>query len=717
MAHLEPPAAIPPVAAPALVGTAAPITYRQLFADATRDAVYDRPGEYLAGYRFTDAAGAVPVPATLRDQTSLMCDRQPMAFLCLTAHHDGISSEVRILHRFMRYLELPGEPATGFHDHVLGLVGDIRPNQYPVVEVPGSSLHLASTQVRVPTAAAMDGLLAAWPRELPALGPYLEDGEVATELVRPRNIQLLPSRYAALLVHRENVTPRQAYMEIAGAIRSDGNDEACADVLTWLRAACTCRGGAGPLAQVPVVLQVLPPVHLPEAVYNFVCLKVASDFPASRGGTEARGDPNLAEVVRALSARGMTGSEGVREAKTVKDTYRETYTVLLRYSRVEHAEDVAPLWDRLANAHKSEHQQTILQQEFAKVCQLKGLAPELYCPVVTSGLKQMVVSFGFAGVGPDDLASGCNPFQVTYAGARDYYAAQAAAGVTQQLDQGLHNANLADIQAIKEKEKVRFPSDLHQVAITLQRYAVLVQTLFQGKPAAVHPFVQALWNLAVGFQNRLPFIIDRHQGLGASGNAYQSYPARILRTVQIQGYEYLQGVGASMGGFGAVDNAPDFAPLLQDLQRGTYHTSNGWVPLPAEYMVAMVPLSMAAPAMGSVTVSTTAGSSAASAVSALTTPTTAPGTRSAAPTQTRHVNTAIDTDFSGAILRGGLGPLLRAHRPPRNDAGHEFCVAWWCKGGCYTACGRRAAHVPFANATERARLWDFVREHLVQPAE
>jgi hypothetical protein len=70
------------------------------------------------------------------------------------------------------------------------------------------------------------------------------------------------------------------------------------------------------------------------------------------------------------------------------------------------------------------------------------------------------------------------------------------------------------------------------------------------------------------FQNRLPFIIDRYQSLGAAGNAFQSYPARILRTVQIQGYEYLQRIGASVGGFEAVDDAPDFTPLLQDLQRG-----------------------------------------------------------------------------------------------------------------------------------------------------
>ena len=714
MAHLVPPAAAAPDAAPPAAPAAAAVTtYRQLFSDATRDAVFGNPGAYLAGYRFVDVAGAaVPIPATLRDQTSQLCDRQPMAFLCLTARHDGAANEVRVLHRFMRYLELPGEPATGFHDRVLGLMGDIRPHQYPVVDVPVSTLHLATTQVRVPTAAAMDGLLATWPVDLPALGPYLEDGDVATELVRPRNVQLLPSRYAALLVDRDGVSPRQAYVEIAGAIRGDDNDAPCADVLTWLRVACTCRGGAGPQAMVPIVVQTVPPVHLPAAVHDYISGKIASDFPTTFRGGPTGVDPAIAAVVHALASRGTLTGEA-REPKTVKEAYRETYPVLLRYSRVDRAEDVAPLWDRLANAHKSEYQ-TILQQEFARVCQAKSLAPELYCPVVTTSLKQLVMGFSFTGVGPDDLASGCNPFQVTYAGAQDYYTAQAAAGVAQQLDQGLHNANLADIQALKDKEKVRFPGDLHQVAITLQRFAVLVQALFQGKPAAVHPFVQSLWNLAEGFQNRLPFIIDRHQHLGASGNAFQSYPARILRTVQIFSYEYLQRVGATSDDhFDAVDAAPDFQMLLQDLQRGTYHTSNSWVPMPAEYMVAGT--MSAGSGMAGGTVSTGASSGTHSMVSALTATTIGTAARTAAPAQTRQVNATADADFTSLTFRGTLGPLLRANRPPHNDAGQEFCVAWWCRGGCYTACGRRAAHVPFANDAERTRLLSFVQEHLVRP--
>ena len=94
--------AAPPVLAPAGLVPSAPTSYRELFADSTRDAVFGHPAEYLAGYRFIDGGGQpVPMPAALRDQTVLLCDRQPMAFLCLAPRVDGVA-EVRVLHRFMR---------------------------------------------------------------------------------------------------------------------------------------------------------------------------------------------------------------------------------------------------------------------------------------------------------------------------------------------------------------------------------------------------------------------------------------------------------------------------------------------------------------------------------------------------------------------------------------------------------------------------------------
>lgn len=44
----------------------------------------------------------------------------------------------------------------------------------------------------------------------------------------------------------------------------------------------------------------------------------------------------------------------------------------------------------------------------------------MYCPAITTGLKQMVASLNFAGHGPDDLTAGCHPSLVTYTGAEDH---------------------------------------------------------------------------------------------------------------------------------------------------------------------------------------------------------------------------------------------------------------------------------------------------------
>ena len=85
-------AAIPPApgAPPPAIAVPAPRTYRELYSDAANNPAPDRTVGYLAGYRFTDVEGkAIPTPATLRDQTIALSDRQPMAFLALVTGQDG----------------------------------------------------------------------------------------------------------------------------------------------------------------------------------------------------------------------------------------------------------------------------------------------------------------------------------------------------------------------------------------------------------------------------------------------------------------------------------------------------------------------------------------------------------------------------------------------------------------------------------------------------
>ena len=190
-------------------------------------------GYLVGGYRFT-GDGDIRTPAQLRDQTADLTDRAPMSFLCLVGGQDG-APEVSVVHRLLRFMDTPaGDEPSGFNDRVLGLLGDILPHQYhPAVEVlTSTAFHLVGNPVRVPTIEVMEGLVAAWEDPNIPLGPFPEE-HPETEMVRPRNTQLVPCKYAALVIdrHRVNAT-RQAYQEIAGAIRADGALERCAaDVL------------------------------------------------------------------------------------------------------------------------------------------------------------------------------------------------------------------------------------------------------------------------------------------------------------------------------------------------------------------------------------------------------------------------------------------------------------------------------------------------------
>ena len=75
----------------------------------------------------------------------------------------------------------------------------------------------------------------------------------------------------------------------------------------------------------------------------------------------------------------------------------------------------------------------------------RGLLTELYVPIVTATLKQMIVGFQFAGHDMDDLSTaGGQPFLVLYAGSRNHLQALEAASIGNQLTHGEHSATLLD---------------------------------------------------------------------------------------------------------------------------------------------------------------------------------------------------------------------------------------------------------------------------------
>jgi hypothetical protein len=695
-----------------------PSCYRELYSLGSYQGGEPELTRLISSYRFTEAPGGGerPTPASLVEQTFAFSERRSMTFLCLL-RTSGTGVEVRILHRMIRYLELPGADGGGIVDLSMGLLGDISAAQTPAVTVDNTHFSLiGNAGVRVPTVATMrDHLDTAPPGGV--LGPFGPEVP-GTEVVRPRITQVIPCRYAVTLVHREGVSPSTAYTELHGILEADGALEQCADVLTWLRVACTARGGAGELAPLPAVAQQFPLLLMPGAVSAYVATKLDRDLPRRRGGLAHTagtgvGEEPLAAAMRLLAENGG-GDRAAREPKGVAEAYRETYPLLQRFCQVDSVEGLAPVWGRIARGAKGELQ-SILQQELNKVCTGRGLTPDVYSPAVTSKRKQLVTSLNFVGNGQDDIASGCQPFLVTYTGTDDHYRALEQATVAEQLDQGSANASLADIREIRDKERIKMPQDLNQVLYTLRRYAILVHTLFQG-PGATNTFAESMWHLSNTFNDRLPVYLGEHQKLRGTV-WYDVFPVHILRYVQISVHEYLHELQSSTGG--DQPQPPRFTELHRSLQRGSFHTSSEWLPLPMSVTVdtpAATLTPQGAAAIATRNALAAAASSAASVVSGLTATTTSDSTRrertAANSTGAYTLNPARDPEFDALTLRPGMRQLLQANPPPRNDHNNEFCVSWWDRGGCYTNCGRAATHRPFANAAERERLLTHVRTYL-----
>lgn len=116
-----------------------PSNYRELYSTVGYQAgePADEPARLVASYQFAEGGGGGerPTPAGLKEQTFALSDRRPMTFLCLIRRPNTSVEVVQILHRMMRDVELPGEGGGGIADMSMGLLGDIRAAQMPIVEV------------------------------------------------------------------------------------------------------------------------------------------------------------------------------------------------------------------------------------------------------------------------------------------------------------------------------------------------------------------------------------------------------------------------------------------------------------------------------------------------------------------------------------------------------------------------------------------------------
>jgi hypothetical protein len=350
-------------------------TYSQYYQDDSHD---NAEGNYAAIMSIfaVPVAGDAPAPALVTESVYASAVTDPQAFITLVV--DNVSPEGRVcmFHRLQRFAPQLGV-MTGLDNKGHAFFGDVVEGQMPAtVEWPANAFHQAGgVTIRVPTREVIDQMLGADPG-IRLLGPFGND-DAGTEVIRVRYAMLLPFRYVRILLPRP-LTPREAWIQLAGAIYTDRKQEACAPLIDWLRAALT-RQADGLASRVQLAEHPRIPLMLPTLVKRRWQL-VLSDLPALSPGATLVAGTAIATSLNAL----VTDNREFRLADELRREQEKTRTPekcfgrigvlkLLRLCHVTNASELPEMWQSLAAEPRRQDGIMTIQQAFNGTAQSLGM--------------------------------------------------------------------------------------------------------------------------------------------------------------------------------------------------------------------------------------------------------------------------------------------------------------------------------------------------------
>ena len=517
---------------------------------------------------------------------------------------------------------------------------------------------------------------------------------------------------------------------LLGMLEADQALEACGDVITWLRVACTARGGAGYLAPLPAVAYLFLLLLLPEAVSSHVAAsKVLADLPGrQRPGVLGPGGAGtdvmvaavqqLAENVGGIAAR-ASGSPVACGNPTAKLTPCCCAIVTLPQSMSwpgerkqgqgaavdtpagvdtgllgKGADDgrVLPRSDVGAQANENQFQ----------LCWSRPGRPHRLLPRTHRGSLH-----GFRRPLPRPRQrNGSKPAQ-----------SRGGQRVSRRYPRDSRERE-GEVTARSE------PGQLHPPAVCRAGTCTLPGSWHHQSVCKSHVDLgQHLWNTLAGEPQPAP-TLTRHPGVVRRVPSPHRAPCadHHVRASTFKPCRSREGKHQNRRVFAdctrILGGDPSRSHPIGSLPPSVTVAPSATLPTATGTASVLATRSMRASVA---TRSTRASTVLSSGVSGLSTaPSAAAGRTDARTVGTYVANTARDAEFDALQLRPQMRDLLRLHPPPRNNRGDKFCVSWWGRGGCYSNCSRIATHRPFANSEERARLMAHVRAHLttasMQPA-
>jgi hypothetical protein len=469
-----------------------------------------------------------------------------------------------LYHRLQCFASQLGAP-TDFDNVGYAFFGDVTNGQAPPsVEWPVTAFHQVVMSIRVPQREVIDQMLAAEP-ELTLLGPFGND-DAGTEVVRVRQAMLVPFRYVRLLLQRP-LTPREAWVQVAGAIYNDGAQESCLVLLDWFRVALT-RQGEGLASRLQQEHPQVP-LMLPELVQRRWQL-VTNDLPALQPGASLAAGQVIASSLNALVADNREfriADEARREqsnARTPEKCFGRTGVLkLLRLCQVPTSTNLPDMWIQMANEPHRQDGIVTIQQAFDSTAQSLGLFG-VHIPI-TPDVVAKIRSVALEMANEEDLTTGIHPFTFAYLDTSEIAEAYAIAEQYKMLHDDQGAPTLQDAIILATPGRVQLPKSCSEAHIYFQNFRVALHVLTGGNHTLTKSY-DAFWRRWSTSQQYLLSVHTQQPGM---------FPTLAVRWVQLRIFLWFAQQ--------AMENAPlavpNFAELLNNI---LLHTP--WEPtLPAHF--------------------------------------------------------------------------------------------------------------------------------------
>lgn len=692
MAAIPPPPPGGPVVPPAPPGTGArvgptagPINYLEKFQRAP-DALHGNYQALLAPY----ASNSGNDHATLLTRLVTSSELVPKVFLALVDEGGG-SYRTRTLHRIRLYPQHPVVPSH-WDGRGLTFMGDVLPGNFVSIGLFPDTAFDVVGPVTVPTIPQADASLAGNAGQ-DVLLPFA-NGAANTENISVRHVVRVPHAYVPLVMQR-NLSPRELWTQLGGAIRNDGREADCGIILQWIRAALCLQpdplDGANflaPVVSLGTAANVLQQLAADEDLQRYRWETLTSDLPALDPTRLAPTDQFVALLAamrqeraaeRAADAAARAAASGPKMPSAVFPT---TTSRWMRLTRTLNERDLPPLYHRWATATKGERRQV-----FADLVEERGNeydAATAVVPIVSKELYEIVLHGRFAPRPHemDDLTLGLHPFTTGYFDDETGTEVRVRAQRFDTMMNGNAAPSLAEQDTFTTKE-VPIPASVFGGGLQIKGCSVVLDVVL-GNADPLAASYRAFCTRDWPSMEAILQLCATHD-LDISSNVMPG----ILRWIQVHIGDYFQDLQRGNN----QPELPNFRDLVRITQRRTF---NLLPPLPFRYRVT-TPASDG-PTRGAAPVPAPAPAPA------------LPGRGGAMvtnPSINRTWKTAFDNARRRLVELRSLAPVFAN--------GAEVCLSYHLRGTCYDNCARAGTHRAL-NQQERTLMGTFCRDVLTSPA-